>query len=386
LVEFFSSAYTRYTLGNFYGYVDFAQDPELKRLAHDFLDMWWAEWAQGQIGGVYGGAKARVYQQQVGSGSPMDGTSWMYFGLGPKEGARAPGLASATTGSYVPSSVVVDLALDAAGRGTYEVSARAPGVVPYATGRGRDRQGATDPSIPAVRLVTYVTPDFVMGSAEVAKLPSTKWNPASSQNHATGVVLAGDPEARIVVYAQSAKGKSYYNALWAMQSRAAQIVQKAPAGYSDNASDMRVWFGGPLQKVERDGWIFVAGSAFVAVRPVVGGYHWDSSDPRWLVLNDSRSPIVIQAARKSDYPDALAFQSAVLNAALTQSGTTVIYHGLNGAGVLTWDETPSSLGDINGSPVEIGPSPQYQSPFMHQSAGSSQIFISKSGRSENLSF
>ena len=386
LVEFFSPGYSRYTLGNFYGYADFARDTELKRLAHDFLDLWWAEWAQEQIGGVYGGAKARVYPQQVGAGSPMDGTSWMYFGTGEKQDARAPGLAPATMGSYVPSPVVVDIALDVAGRGVFDATARAPGIVPNASGSGRERQGLINPDVPAVLLVTHVTPDFIMGSPVVAKAPAATWNPASSQNHSAGVLLAGDPAARVVAYSQSIKGTNYYNALWAMQSKATQIVQKAPVGYSNNASDMRVWFGSPLQKTERAGWVFVSGSAYVAVHPVSGGYRWDSSDPRWLVLNDSDSPIVIQAARKSDYADFDAFQSAVLSAMLVQNGAAVTFHGLGGAGILSWDESSGSLGQIDGKPVTIGSSPQFQSPFMHQGADSGEIVISKSGRTESLSF
>jgi len=95
LVEYFAPGYARYTLGNFYTYADFADDPELKQLAHDFLDLWWAEWAQQQIDGNFGGAKSRVYPNQVGDASPMAGASWMYFGIGDKREARAPGLAAA---------------------------------------------------------------------------------------------------------------------------------------------------------------------------------------------------------------------------------------------------------------------------------------------------
>ncbi|MGD0143262.1 MAG: hypothetical protein ABSC92_08895 [Rhizomicrobium sp.] len=386
LIEFFSPTYSRYTLGNFYGYADFSDDPELKRLAHEFLDMWWAEWAQEQIGGVFGGASARVYPQLVGTGSPMDGISWMYFGLGEKREARAPGLTPATMGTYVPSPAIIDLALDAQGRGAYEIDARAPGIVPNPAGRGAERGGSVDPAIPAVLLVTYVTPDFIMGSPVVAKRPATDWNPASSQNHCAGVVLAGDPQARIVAYSQSIKGANYYNALWAMQSKATQIIQKAPKGYSSNAGDMRVWFGSPLQKVERDGWVFVAGSAFVAVHPVFGGYHWDPIEARWLVLNDSASPVIIQAARKNDYADFAAFQSAVLGTMLVQNGASMSFRGLGGAGTLTWDESAGSLGAINGIPVDIGSSPGFRSPFMHQAAGSGQIRIDKADRSETLDF
>jgi hypothetical protein len=384
LIEIFPPGYARYTLGNIYSYDDFADDQELKHLAHEFLDLWWAQWAQGQIGGDFGGARARVYPKQVIDGSPMEGTSWMYFGVGDKREARAPGLAPATVGTYVPSPVIIDIALDTEGRGAYEVSARAPGIVSELTGRGHGRKGTINPGVPAVLLKTYVTPDFVMGSAAVTKLPDIDWTPASTQNHCADVVLAGDPQARIVAYAQPIVSTKSYNALWGMQSKATQILQEAPSSYSKNAGGMGVWFGSPLQKVERDGWVFVTGSAYVAVRPVSGGYRWDTDEPRWLVLNDRSSPIVIQAARKSDYADFAAFQSAILGAALTQSGGKVSFHGLNGAGILTWDESTRSLGDIDGVPVDIGASPQFRSPFMSQAAGSGQIRISKGNRTLTL--
>ena len=386
LIEFLSPGYVRYTLGNIYGYADFADDPDLKHLAHEFLDLWWAEWAQQQIGGDFGGARARVYPNQVIAGSPMEGTSWMYFGVGDKRATRAPGLAATTVGTYVPSPLIVDIALDAAGRGAYQVVARAPGIVSELSGRGRGRSGTINPSVPAVLLVTYVTPDFVMGSPVVVKRPDIQWTPASTQNHCADVLFASEPQARIVAYSQAIKSTKYNNALWAMQSKATQIVQEAPDEYSKNAGGMRVWFGSPLRKVEREGWVFVADSAYAAVRPVSGGYHWDPAESRWLVLNDRTSPIIIQAARKSDYADISAFESAVLSATLTRNGNKVSFHGLGGAGVLTWDSAAESIGDIDGVPVNIGSAPEFQSPFMSQATGSGEILIKKGGRSQTLEF
>jgi hypothetical protein len=386
LIEFFAPGYARYTLGNIYSYADFADDPELKHLAHEFLNLWWAEWAQEQIGGDFGGARARVYPNQVIAGSPMEGTSWMYFGVGDKRAARAPGLAAATVGTYVPSPLIVDIALDAAGRGAYQVAARAPGIVSELSGRGRSRSGTINPSVPAVLLVAYVTPDFVMGSPAIVKRPDIQWTPASTQNHCADVLFASEPQARIVAYSQAIKNTKNNNALWAMQSKATQIVQEAPDKYSKNAGDMRVWFGSPLHKVEREGWVFVADTAYAAVRPVSGGYHWDPAESRWLVLNDRTSPIIIQAARKSDYADISAFESAVLSATLTRNGDKVSFHGLSGAGVLTWDSSAESIGDIDGVPVNIGSAPEFQSPFMSQAAGNGEILIKKGGRSQTLEF
>ena len=123
-----NSDYNKYTLGGWYNMADFSDDPVLRRRMAMLLDLFWADWASEQIAGVRGGSSHRRYPGGTSTtDSSMDGTAWYHFGLGPAR-SRAPKCMCAATTFWRPSPVVVDLALDVAGRGVYESVSRRPGL------------------------------------------------------------------------------------------------------------------------------------------------------------------------------------------------------------------------------------------------------------------
>ena len=61
LVEIAPSGYGSRTLQGWHNIFDFTDDPELKTVAKAALDVWWADWAQEQLGGMRGGGKTRLY-------------------------------------------------------------------------------------------------------------------------------------------------------------------------------------------------------------------------------------------------------------------------------------------------------------------------------------
>lgn len=392
LVEYFSPTYAHYTLENIYTYADFSDDSRLRNLAHNFLELWWAEWAQEQVDGVFGGTATRVYAKTIPNGYAGQGLGWMYFGkAGNADDGRGPGIFPETMSGYVPAPVIADIALDTAGRGSYEVDARAPGLAVEAGCRnlgGMTRgahQCSVNPSANVIRRVAYVTPQYVLGSAIVAKLPAPQWFAGSSQDREAGLVMAGaDPRARIIAFPLAiADGGKHYNGLWAVQSKGTQIVEATRAPYGKNVSGMRVWFGAPLIKVESNGWVFVRGAAYAAVRPAFGGYHWDTQDPGWLVADNAASPVIVQAAKTDDYPSFAVFQTAVQNSELTVNGGNVEFVGLDGAGRVALAD---GVGRINGTVVDIAFGASLRSPFVNQALGSSQIAIAKGSRKLILDF
>jgi hypothetical protein len=391
LVEYFSPTYARYTLDNVYIYNDFSDDPQLRNLAHEFLDLWWAEWAQEQVDGVFGGTAARVYLKAVADDSPLSGLSWMYFGKGGNaEDVRAPGVFPLTFSEYRPADVIVDIALDAVGRGTYTVDTRAPGLGSSPgcrTSRGLrgTQQCSLDPRADVIRRTAYVTSGFVMGTPETAKLPADNWFAGSSQDRDADLVMAGgDPRARIVVFPLAVRGGGkHYDGIWAVQSKGTQIAMAAPAPYSKNIEQMRVWFGAPLQREEKSGWVFVHGAAYAAVRPAFGGYHWDNQDPNWLVADALKSPIIVQAATTDEYPGLAAFEKAVLAAPLTANSNYVEFAGLSGAGRVALS---NGVGRINDTPVDMAFGASIRSPFVNQAPGSGHVTIAKGSRTLELDF
>ena len=109
---------------------DFASDAVLKRRMTLLLDLFWADWAIEQIDGVRGGGKHRIYPGPAstrGHASSGQGIAWLYFGLGTPL-TKHPGHMCAVTSAYRPPALVADLALDVAGRGTYEYVSRRPGL------------------------------------------------------------------------------------------------------------------------------------------------------------------------------------------------------------------------------------------------------------------
>lgn len=392
LVEYFSPTYAHYTLENIYTYADFSDDSRLRTLAHEFLDLWWAEWAQEQVDGVFGGTATRVYAKTIPTGYAGQGLGWMYFGkAGSADDGRAPGIFPETMSGYEPAPVIVDIALDTAGRGSYEVDAHAPGLAAEAGCRnvGGMLRGAhqcpVNPGANVIRRMAYVTPQYVLASPIVAKLPAEQWFAGSSQDRDAGLVMAGaDPRARVIAFPVAiAGGGKHYNGLWAVQSKGTLIVAATHAPYGKNVSGMRAWIGTPLAKTESNGWVFVRGSAYAALRPAFGGYTWDSGDPGWLILNDGSSPVIIQVATTEEYPDFTAFQTAVQNAQLSVNGDSVEFAGLNGAGLVSLSD---GQGRVNGAAVDAAFGASLRSPFVNQALGSDHVMIAKGSRKLSLDF
>ena len=60
-IEVQSRGYGSHTIKNIYPLYDFSERAETRRLAKNFLDLFWALWAQEQIDGASGGGMSRVY-------------------------------------------------------------------------------------------------------------------------------------------------------------------------------------------------------------------------------------------------------------------------------------------------------------------------------------
>jgi len=176
-----------------------------------------------------------------------------------------------------------------------------------------------------------------------------------------------------------------YNAVLAAQSRGTQIVQRLPPPFSRHAGDMAIWIGPRLPRVEREGWIFVEGSAFVAVRPAFGGYAADPSQPSYRLL-DQRSPVIIQAARRADHASFDAFQGAVLAVPFRVDAQEVRFDGLDGAGRLRFFLDSDRPPEVDGKPIEPPAGWVLHSPFVRQALGSRTVEITEGARKLELRF
>ncbi|MBM4050292.1 MAG: hypothetical protein FJ279_34790, partial [Planctomycetes bacterium] len=180
-VEIESPSYASGTLSAVYWLYELSDDPVLKHRASDYITLYWALWAQQQIDGIEGGAKARCYPDSAKHGeSFVSRAAWYALGVGSSQFVHLSMLPFVTSSWKIPD-VVMDLALDVKGRGSYEVIERRPGLAqPGAEKRKGMSQIAPDGG--GLVRYTYCTPEFVMGSLLCAARPASDWTSISSQN------------------------------------------------------------------------------------------------------------------------------------------------------------------------------------------------------------
>lgn len=391
LVECASPGYGKYTLQCWHNFYDFG-DAELRHLAEAALKLWWADWAQEQIGAVRGGAKARVYQgphAQRGDRDDTLGMAWFHLGIG--RSSRHPGVMCLATSDYRLPPVVVDLALDVEGRGTYEILSRRPGLM-------ADRDPATyprrrlpgdsyqlDPDYGGLLRVTYCTPDFIMGSWTMEKRSRHDWSAISSQNRWQGVIFAGsDRNARIFPQCEGLGNGKTYNQYWGVQSGSTMILSRLEPPLSHQAGDLRVFFSDALERSQDGLWVFArAESAYAAVRLPDTAEHVTWDDENWLRLPNSNAPLVIHCARSEDYADMESF-AAACRAAHYELTPEVLTFQAPGGPAMRFFHASDRLPEVDGEPANLEPPFTYASPFVRGEWPAGVVTIRKGSRELTL--
>ena len=386
-VEIDSPSYAQATLAAVYFIHDLAREPELRRLASHYMTLAWALWAEQQINGVNGGAKTRCYPDRAeGAANPLSAAVWYVLGSDDHPKPKRPPAAAFLTSTWKMPDVVMDIALDVSGRGSYEVIQRRTGL----------RQTGVDPTFkihiapdaPALVRYTYATPDFMMGSLFCEALPSEAWNAISSQNRWHGVTFSGDRSTRIYPYCETKK--SHYNAQWAVQRRGTLIAQKLKT--SRHAKQHRVWFSreGLSEPIQKGPWFFAeTDSAYAAARVVSGeaAFEEESTDKRAHILTcaDDMSPVILEVARKADFPDFKTFRDTVQALPFHFDGTILTYTGL-GKDRFKFFTDQSERPQINGTPIDLRPKKVYDSPFVQSDVDSGVVTIQFGDKKRVLDF
>jgi len=382
LIEISPSGYGSRTLQGWHNIYDFTDDPELKSLAKSALDVWWAEWAQEQLDGMRGGGKTRLYPG-VWALSHSDrnrAMSWFYLGQGWPAHHHETLPVIATTEYRLPL-VVMDMALDPAGRGVYECKSRRLGRhLSYELSRSLSTPetpvNVIDPEYGGLVRYSYCTPDFIMGTLMLENRPTTYWTNISQQNRWHGVIFAGRRDS--VLYPRCVGDKNTYNEQWSVQNKGTLIVQKLRTSASARA--MRICFSKDLDRHEEKGWIFArALRAFAAVKVVDGGWRWD--DAKWLRLDNEYSPVIIEVVRSQDYDnDFGAFKSAVSRQAIHFANKVLRYRGLGNSGNFTFYADSHRVPELDGKPIDLSPDYAFDSPFLRETWASGKVHIQKGHR------
>lgn len=382
-IEFFSPTYIKYDLSVIYNLYDGSRDEELRALASSFATLWWAMWAQEQVGTAHGGSKARRYDNVRQSQFIDGGIAWFYLGGGAAPGPVAhPAFLPLLVSRYRPPQIVLDLMAQAANEAPFEVWTRE---LALAGGPSRDRRYDVAQTVDGVSRYTYVAPGFIMGTVISGRTPEDRLLAISSQNRWSGLTLLGRKGNLVFARPKANRTRSTYNAVIGVQKFGTQIVQALAPPYSRNVGEMVLRFSKGMDLVERAGWIFAADSAYVAARPAFGSYQIAAETGEVRPLN-SNSPIIIQASPLAAYPSFQAFQDAVLSAPLVVKGGMVTFSGLQNAGEVSLPlDATTTVTDKPGSTSPPAGWTLY-SPFVRQKTGAHDIDIRFKGQTLQLTF
>src|SRR5262249_42308385 len=139
-----------------------------------------------------------------------------------------------------------------------------------------------------------------------------------------------------------------------------------------------IYFPNTLTQLdEQAGWLFAQdGSAYLAVRPASGTYHWLTTaknqatdiNNRFIQLSDVSSPMIFEAAQAGQYSSFNAFKLKIASNSRSYVNGVLNYTASNGTKLTLYDNSTTPM--INGTPINFLPTNMMSSPFIHSVYGS----------------
>lgn len=378
--EIASPTYAKYTLGTYYNIRDFAESAELRDLAEDMLNLYWAEVAVDYLPtGVRGGAETRCYKDASLQTSPggLYSVAWAYAWPSTYTlGSGNPFELLMATSDYRVPAIINAIANDTS-KSPYMYTSRKFGM-----GGGWDgNQVYTvdfDNGNSHMRRDSYVTPGYVMGTITLD--PARGYISLIDQNRAMGVFFSANVNDRIAVHGRAADDRTSYTDLWGMTGVNCSVIARDP-GAAGNSIGTRVFIpSGDLwnNRVEESGWFFTyTDGAYCALRPATGGYTATPvSNGVMLELQDMWAPVIIQMGKPEDYMELYTFfKNDVKDNTLTYSSGLLTYHSCAGDVYEFWANS-TTLPKLNGTTVNLNPTKTYDSPYLNMQHGQQTVTVS----------
>jgi len=275
-VELGSDTYRKYSYSTLLNLYDLAPDPEVRKLAGMFLDLALIEESQMTFAdGFRGGGRSRVsYSASLAKGSSsgdlgrsgFESILSLFFG-DDKGGATHSRVFE--TSAYPAPDVAILLRF----RGPRDYPLMIRNRVPGELAETPSSDGATYALNFDSGLVNlcFRSPYYMLGST--LQDPRASYSAISSQNRWSGMVFDDRARSRIIPHPEPTRPGSTrtHDAYWSVQHRNVMIVQKTKKAKYMRA--MRVFVSPGLERVERDGRVFVSdGRAHAMIVPAIGGY------------------------------------------------------------------------------------------------------------------
>jgi len=382
-----------YRLSNVEGCYNLAyhdDDPVIRKRAEMILDLHWLLYALQRVEGQFGGAQNRFKPHYAGY-HPERGTGWYYFGGRP---GTQPCMA-ALLGDYLPPEIAYRLLEQPEERGCFTYRERLTQFSPE-TGQP-----------PHVYKVTYVTPEYVLGSYIAHDLagggvgddpqgqaigryaerafngitfgkaramlrlgPAVSFQSYHCMQH--GPILLCRWYGRELVGADSPWGKRV-----GQQRPYASIISREGGGASIEPA------------VFEGGWLFVeAADAWFAMRPAQGQCAIHSENKEQFEWAEAKMPLVIHAGGASEDGTLDAFKKKVLANTITYQDGVLTYEDAKW-GKMQFCADPTRPADqwrrINGKPVAL-PDKLFDSPYLTSDYNSGIVTAEFQGRKLVLDF
>jgi len=420
LVEVFSAYGPSYTLPEMMNMRDLSEDEVLRERMDKLLHLIWADWAVGQVNGVRGGGRTRIYQDESHnerrltqwgsrdrwrymSHALLNTGEWWSSWQVPNHPIQGMTFVMATTGYRLPD-VIMDIALDVEGRGEYTYVVRRVAKQKQMLAKDIPVMHAPwyalDPEDPRMIGYDYSTPNYVMGSLMIdPSLPRVSSHlykdgkdlpegyPAlTSQNRYHGIVFVSDVNARVVPQCEGLANGKTYGEQQAVQYKNVLLVQRH--AMAKTTGDMRVIWGGKGMRsriVERSGWqIIREGNTWLGVKGFSRtksnascGSSWDNDVI--LRMNDGKAPVALIAGRIKDFSNIDAFAKYLQGfAGKLEDGRFILTEGSKD--FLSLHLESGALPEIYGKPINLNPDMLFDSPFISSKHGSGVVTIDKGHR------
>ena len=408
--EMRSDGYNTTWIKGFYNFHDFG-DEKVSKAAAMLLDLYFTYWAEEQIGGHMGGGSSRLkgnnafVMSRNGKNSYL---AWLYYGMGKQPDGVHGHDVGALTSSYHPSAVIADIALDAKGRGVYEITQHAKGLVqkgtvghtfPVATAKKPPTKQRHDYG--GIVRYSYCTPHFILGTPMVESRKNLEWAGISAQSRTQSVIFAREGDPRIVPIVRPKDNRVTFNSFWSVQSKGALLTQKLP-GHKGGA-EMIVFISekGLPDPVEKGDTVFVnAEDSYAAIRVPMGGWQWREGGLDYkaetgglrkgppgkvMQLKSEFAPVILEVMTKKAAGSFEDFQKKVLATKPVIKGKLITHKTIYGD-TLTMDLSHKKVPTINGKPVDYQPKKVFDSPFLNADYNSGVVTISKGSRKRVLDF
>ena len=387
-----------------------AKDPVMKKRATMMLDYLIADYAPENLDGLYVGAHARVYEQQLlekWAGVSSD-FGWLWFGVGrPMPVPDNYILYYSVASAYQPPEILRLIATD-----------RSKPYTHYERKRTRNRWRFNDELHGPVYKTTYVRREYAVSSDQggvLQPIQQHSWDVTWSVPDARGVqntfltlhpyssveelqtyfVFNSDNATEGVVKSKKTYdspdkflGGSPYEKIVQDQDTVIDLYDIPPATRFPNVNG---FFSKDLAEIVEDpsGWIFMRGgkSTYIACRPLQP-YFWKpiAGGGKRLFSPYLQNGFVVQVAAASEFPDLAAFGRAIVKLPLEFHLTPtprVKFRSLRGKAM---EFTYGGVPRVGGAELDYAHWPLFGGPFVEAGVDSEQLILKYGKMRRTLDF